>query len=53
MVVNCVIEFDGNHCGTFFAGQVISGKVTLEADKPKQVKGTNRFTVSIIIMSHV
>lgn len=39
MVVTCVIEFDNNPFGTYYGGQVIMGKVTLQADKPKQVKG--------------
>ncbi|CAD6995998.1 arrestin domain-containing protein 17 [Ceratitis capitata] len=39
MVVTCEIEFDINPFGTFYAGQVLTGRVTLQADKPKQVKG--------------
>ncbi|XP_017487025.1 PREDICTED: arrestin domain-containing protein 17-like [Rhagoletis zephyria] len=39
MVVTCVIEFDNNPFGTYYGGQVITGKVTLQADKQKQVKG--------------
>ncbi|XP_054741378.1 arrestin domain-containing protein 17-like [Anastrepha obliqua] len=39
MVVTCIIEFDNNPFGTYYAGQVITGRVTLNADKPKQVKG--------------
>ncbi|XP_018796257.1 PREDICTED: arrestin domain-containing protein 17-like isoform X2 [Bactrocera latifrons] len=38
MVVTCAIEFDNNSYGTYFAGQVMTGKVTLQADMPKQVK---------------
>uniref|UniRef100_A0A034WA43 Arrestin domain-containing protein 3 n=1 Tax=Bactrocera dorsalis TaxID=27457 RepID=A0A034WA43_BACDO len=38
MVVTCAIEFDNNPYGTYFAGQVMTGKVTLQADMPKQVK---------------
>lgn len=39
MVVTCVIEFDSNPFGTYFAGQIMTGKITLQADMPKQVKG--------------
>lgn len=39
MVLTCVIEFDQNPHGTYFAGQVITGKVTLKTDKIRQVKG--------------
>ncbi|XP_037952535.1 arrestin domain-containing protein 2-like [Teleopsis dalmanni] len=38
MVVTCFIEFDNNPFGTYFAGQMLSGKVTLNANKPKKVK---------------
>ncbi|XP_068156824.1 arrestin domain-containing protein 3-like [Drosophila tropicalis] len=38
MGVNCEIQFDGNPYGTYFAGQVITGKVTLKVDKVKLVK---------------
>lgn len=39
MVVTCDIQFENNPEATFYAGQVITGKVTLQADKIKQVKG--------------
>lgn len=39
MVVTCDIQFENNPEATFYAGQVIAGKVTLTADKVKQVKG--------------
>ncbi|EDV93350.1 arrestin domain-containing protein 2 [Drosophila grimshawi] len=38
MGVTCIIEFDGNSHGTFFAGQVMTGKVTLKLDKAKVIK---------------
>ncbi|KAH8420802.1 hypothetical protein KR222_005403 [Zaprionus bogoriensis] len=38
MAITCVIEFDNNPHGTFFAGQVMTGKVTLKLDKQKLVK---------------
>ncbi|ALC47980.1 CG18745 [Drosophila busckii] len=38
MGVTCVIEFDNNPHGTYFAGQVMTGKVTLRLDKVKIVK---------------
>ncbi|KAM7360122.1 arrestin domain-containing protein 17-like isoform 1-T1 [Cochliomyia hominivorax] len=41
MVVTCVIEFENNEGDTFWAGQTVRGKVTLNADKPKLVKGVN------------
>lgn len=40
MAVTCVIEFDNNPYGTFFAGQVLNGKVTLKLEKLKLVKGS-------------
>lgn len=39
MAVTCIIEFDNNPYGTFLAGQVLTGKVTLKLDKLKLVKG--------------
>lgn len=39
MVVTCDIQFENNPEATFYAGQVIMGKITLTADKLKQVKG--------------
>lgn len=39
MVVTCSIEFDNNPYGTYFGGQIMTGKITLQADKPKQVSG--------------
>lgn len=39
MVVNCDIQFENNPQGCFFAGQVLTGKIVLSADKVKQVKG--------------
>ncbi|KAM7360123.1 arrestin domain-containing protein 17-like isoform 2-T2 [Cochliomyia hominivorax] len=41
MVVTCDIEFENNPEATFYAGQMIMGKVTLTADKIKQVKAVN------------
>ncbi|XP_030374548.1 arrestin domain-containing protein 17 [Scaptodrosophila lebanonensis] len=38
MAVTCVIDFDNNPYGTYFAGQVLSGRVTLSLDKVKYVK---------------
>ncbi|XP_037816108.1 arrestin domain-containing protein 17-like isoform X1 [Lucilia sericata] len=38
MVVTCDIQFENNPEATFYAGQVITGKITLTADKIKQVK---------------
>ncbi|XP_061393222.1 arrestin domain-containing protein 17-like [Musca vetustissima] len=38
MVVTCDIQFENNPQGCFFAGQVLSGKIILSADKIKQVK---------------
>ncbi|XP_005176214.1 arrestin domain-containing protein 17 [Musca domestica] len=38
MVVNCDIQFENNPQGCFFAGQVLTGKIVLSADKVKQVK---------------
>lgn len=41
MVVTSDIQFENNPTAIFYAGQVINGKVTLTADKAKQVKGTS------------
>uniref|UniRef100_A0A1I8P3Z9 Arrestin C-terminal-like domain-containing protein n=1 Tax=Stomoxys calcitrans TaxID=35570 RepID=A0A1I8P3Z9_STOCA len=38
MVVNCVIEFEQNLTGTYYAGQLVTGTVVLKSDKPKEVK---------------
>lgn len=39
MAVTCEIDFDNNPHGTYFGGQVVSGRVTLRLDKVKLVKG--------------
>ncbi|KAH8374749.1 arrestin domain-containing protein 3 [Drosophila serrata] len=38
MTVTCEIDFDNNPHGTYFGGQVVSGRVTLRLDKVKLVK---------------
>ncbi|XP_005176205.1 arrestin domain-containing protein 17 [Musca domestica] len=38
MVVHCDIEFDQNPTGTYYAGQLVSGKIVLKCDKVKEVK---------------
>ncbi|KAL7729104.1 hypothetical protein ACLKA6_019925 [Drosophila palustris] len=38
MVVTCEISFDNNREGTFYAGQLVSGCVTLKSDKIKEVQ---------------
>ncbi|KAH8311733.1 hypothetical protein KR044_007723 [Drosophila immigrans] len=38
MVVTCDISFDNNKYGTFYAGQLVSGCVTLKSDKIKEVQ---------------
>ncbi|EDW81363.1 uncharacterized protein Dwil_GK11061 [Drosophila willistoni] len=38
MVVTCEISFDNNRYGTFYAGQLVEGCVTLKSDKPKEVE---------------
>ncbi|KAH8250411.1 arrestin domain-containing protein 3 [Drosophila bipectinata] len=38
MVVTCEIEFDNNPHGTYFGGQVMTGRVTIKSDKMKLVK---------------
>ncbi|XP_043652431.1 arrestin domain-containing protein 17 [Drosophila teissieri] len=38
MVVTCEIDFDNNPHGTYFGGQVLTGRVTLKLDKTKLVK---------------
>ncbi|KAH8311730.1 hypothetical protein KR044_007713 [Drosophila immigrans] len=38
MGVTCIIDFDNNPYGTYFAGQVVTGKVTLKLDKVKLAK---------------
>jgi len=39
MAVTCEIDFDNNPHGTYFGGQVLTGRVTLKLDKMKLVKG--------------
>lgn len=38
MVLGCEIDFKDNPFGIYYAGQVISGSVSLNADKEKLVK---------------
>lgn len=38
MVVTCEISFDNNKDATFYAGQLVSGCVTLKSDKIKEVQ---------------
>ncbi|XP_023175766.2 arrestin domain-containing protein 17 [Drosophila hydei] len=38
MVVTCEISYDNNKHGTFYAGQLVSGCVTLKSDKIKEVQ---------------
>ncbi|XP_044312882.1 arrestin domain-containing protein 17 isoform X1 [Drosophila rhopaloa] len=38
MAVTCEIDFDNNPHGTYFGGQVLTGRVTLKLDKMKSVK---------------
>ncbi|KAH8369101.1 hypothetical protein KR009_000927 [Drosophila setifemur] len=38
MTVTCEVDFDNNPHGTFFGGQVLTGRVTLKLDKMKLVK---------------
>ncbi|XP_037729658.1 arrestin domain-containing protein 17 [Drosophila subpulchrella] len=38
MVVTCEISFDNNRHGTFYAGQLVNGCVTLKCDRSKEVQ---------------
>ncbi|EDW59558.1 arrestin domain-containing protein 3 [Drosophila virilis] len=51
MGVTCIIDFDNNPHGTFFAGQVVTGKVTLKLDKQKLVKAVT-FNISGFAETH-
>lgn len=42
MVVGCDIEFDQNLSGTFYAGQIVSGRIILKCDKVKEVTGMSK-----------
>lgn len=39
---NCVIAFDQNDFGTYFTGQIVSGKVIITLEKTKKLKGKER-----------
>lgn len=54
MVVTCEISFDNNKHGTFYAGQLVSGCVTLKSDKIKEVQGIylNSSHAYLITMEH-
>ncbi|XP_023292038.2 arrestin domain-containing protein 17 [Lucilia cuprina] len=39
MANNCVITFDQNEYGTYFTGQLLTGKVVITLNKPKKFKG--------------
>ncbi|XP_036329503.1 arrestin domain-containing protein 5 isoform X2 [Rhagoletis pomonella] len=36
---NCIIMFDQNEFGTYFTGQIVSGKVVVTLEKSKKLKG--------------
>jgi len=40
MSKNCMITFDQNEHGTYFTGQVITGKVIVNLNKTKKLRGT-------------
>ncbi|XP_013118292.2 arrestin domain-containing protein 17 [Stomoxys calcitrans] len=39
MAANCVISFDQNEYGTYFTGQLLTGKVVINLNKSKKFKG--------------
>lgn len=43
MATNCVISFDQNEYGTYFTGQLLTGKVVLTLNKSKKFKGINKY----------
>lgn len=49
---NCVIVFDQNDFGTYFTGQIVSGKVIITLEKAKKLKG-KKLEIQISKISHL
>lgn len=39
MVVKCELHFIDNPLGIYYAGQTVSGRVEIDVDKPKKIRG--------------
>lgn len=46
MPIECLISFDNNTQGVYYAGQELSGVVDLTVDTTKRIKGKNKWVGS-------
>lgn len=51
MPIECLISFDNNTQGVYYAGQELSGVVDLTVDTTKRVKGISLLLTPIIPMN--
>lgn len=48
MPIECLISFDNNPQGVYYAGQELSGVVDLSVDATKRIKGEPKSNISIL-----